>query len=172
MGDQQKAALTEEQKKFLLWTCFVALVATSVAFVIRAFLVRDWQIEFGLSETQKGEILGAGFWPFGLSIVLFSLVIDKIGYGKSMIFAFACHAMSTVLFFFANGYLMLYFGSLLAGLAAGTVEAVINPAIASIYPKEKTKWLSILHAGWPGGIAPRIHEVPGRAVNGSFSRLY
>jgi MFS family permease len=118
-------------------------------------LMGDWQIEFGLSETQKGEIFGAGMWPFGVSIVLFSLFIDKLGYGKSMIFAFACHALSTVLLFTAGwilpAYWSLWLGSILNGLAAGVVEAVINPAIASAYPKEKTKWLTILHAGWPGG---------------------
>jgi len=138
-------------RRFLFVACFVALVATSFAFIIRVMLMEQWQIEFGLSETQKGEIFGAGMWPFGLSIVLFSLVIDRIGYGKSMIFAFACHLASAVLMVFAEGYWWLYVGSILNGLAAGTVEAVINPAVASIYTKSKTKMLTVLHAGWPGG---------------------
>ncbi len=139
--------------KRLFIACFVALVATSFAFVIRSFLITEWQIDFGLSETQKGEILGAGLWPFGLSIVLFSLVIDRIGYGKSMIFAFVFHLSSTILLVGARSYAWLYWGSILNGLAAGTVEAVINPAVASAYPKQKTKMLTILHAGWPGGLA-------------------
>jgi len=138
-------------RRFLFVACFVALVATSFAFIIRVMLMEQWQIEFGLSETQKGEIFGAGMWPFGLSIVLFSLVIDRIGYGKSMIFAFACHIASAVLMVFADGYWWLYVGSIFNGLAAGTVEAVINPAVASIYTKSKTKMLTVLHAGWPGG---------------------
>ncbi|MEI7835303.1 MAG: MFS transporter [Planctomycetota bacterium] len=146
-------------QKFLFTACFVALVATSFAFIIRAMLLNEWQVAFLLSETQKGEIAAAGLWPFGISIVLFSLIIDRVGYGKSMIFAFLCHAGSAVLMFSAKGatggqgYWMLYFGSILNGLAAGTVEAVINPAIASMYPKTKTKMLTILHAGWPGGLA-------------------
>ena len=32
------------------------------------------------------------------------------------------------------------------------MEAVINPLIADIYKDNKTKWLNILHAGWPGGL--------------------
>lgn len=139
------------ERRFLFVACFVALVATSFAFIIRVMLMDQWQIDFGLSETQKGEIFGAGMWPFGLSIVLFSLVIDKVGYGRSMIFAFACHFVSAFLMMFAEGYWWLYAGSILNGLAAGTVEAVINPAIASMYPKKKTTMLTILHAGWPGG---------------------
>ena len=138
---------------FLFVGCFVALVATSFAFIIRVMVMDDWQVAYGLSETQKGEIFGAGMWPFGLSIVLFSLVIDRVGYGKSMIFAFACHVLSTVLLVTARGYWGLYVGSFLNGLAAGTVEAVINPVVATMYPKQKTKMLTILHAGWPGGLA-------------------
>ncbi|MHC5056869.1 MAG: MFS transporter [Planctomycetota bacterium] len=146
-GDKAQA-----DRNFLFIACFVALVATSFAFVLRTFMVGAWQIDFGLSETQKGEIMGAGFWSFGLSIVLFSLVVDKLGYGKSMIVAFACHVASVVLFFMAWGYWPLWIGSFLSGLAAGVVEAVINPAIATAYPKAKTKWLTLLHAGWPAGI--------------------
>jgi len=144
----------EKGNTFLFAACFVALVATSFAFIIRVMLLGEWQIAFGLSETQKGEILGAGMWPFGLSIVLFSLVIDRVGYGRSMIFAFVCHLLSAILMVTArgsSGYAFLYFGSFLNGLAAGTVEAAINPPIAAMYPNQKTKMLSILHAGWPGG---------------------
>lgn len=52
----------------------------------------------------------------------------------------------------ARGYQILYWESVLAGLAAGTVEAVINPVIATAYSHAKTKWLNILHAGWAGGL--------------------
>ena len=142
---------SQRHRSFLFAACFVALVATSFAFIIRVMMMDDWQIAFGLSETQKGEIFGAGLWPFGISIVLFSLIIDRIGYGKAMIFAFACHVASVVLLITAKGYWSLYVGSLLNGLAAGTVEAVINPVVASMYAKSKTKMLTVLHAGWPGG---------------------
>jgi len=32
------------------------------------------------------------------------------------------------------------------------VEAFINPVVATMFKKDKTKWLNILHAGWPGGL--------------------
>ncbi len=43
---------------------------------------------------------------------------------------------------------MLYFGTLLFALGNGAAEAVVNPVVATMYAKEKTKWLNILHAGW------------------------
>ena len=31
-------------------------------------------------------------------------------------------------------------------------EAAINPLVATLYPNQKTHYLNILHAGWPGGL--------------------
>jgi hypothetical protein len=33
------------------------------------------------------------------------------------------------------------------------VESFINPVVATVFSKEKSKWLNILHAGWPAGLA-------------------
>jgi hypothetical protein len=49
-------------------------------------------------------------------------------------------------------YNLLVVGSLIAALGNGSVEAFINPVVATIFSKEKTKWLNILHAAWPGGL--------------------
>ena len=155
----------------LFLACFFSLIATAFGFIIRAMIMDDWAAQFGLSETQKGEIFGVGLWPFAVSIVLFSLFIDQVGYGKAMVFAILCHVASAVITICApyvlaapgsdeaavlagqkSGYWMLYLGNLVVALGNGTVEAVINPVVATIYSREKTKWLNILHAGWPGGL--------------------
>ena len=75
----------DHRKMFLFWACFFALVTTSFGFVIRVMLMDTWATEFGLSQTQKGEIFGVGLWPYALSIVLFSLIVDRIGYGRAII---------------------------------------------------------------------------------------
>jgi MFS family permease len=144
----------------LFWACFISLIATSFGFIVRVSIMDDWARQFGLSETQKGEIFGVGLWPFAISIVLFSLVIDRIGYGTAMAFAFVCHAAfigisvaaPVLVEGGANGYWVLYLGSFIGALGNGTVEAVINPVVATMFNKDKTKWLNILHAGWPGGL--------------------
>ena len=144
----------------LFAACFTSLIATSFGFIVRVFLMDTWAKEFGLSETQKGEIFGVGLWPFAISIVLFSLIIDKIGYRTAMFFAFACHAAYMAIVIFAptfvaqgmSGYWVLYLGSFIGALGNGTIEAVINPVVATMFKEQKTKWLNILHAGWPGGL--------------------
>jgi len=138
--------------KLLFWGCFVALVATAFGFIVRAMIIDDWGTEFGLNQTQKGEIFGVGLWPFAISIILFSLIIDKIGYGRAMVFAFVCHVVSAIITIFAKGYWSLYIGTFIVALGNGTIEAVINPVVATMFSKQKTKWLNILHAGWPGGL--------------------
>ena len=136
----------------LFYACFVALITTSFGFILRAIMLPEWGREFNLTQTQLGEIAGVGLWPFAISIVLFSLIIDRIGYKTAMVFAFLCHVSSAILTIFANGYWMLYIGTFIVALGNGTEEAVVNPVVATMFPREKTKWLNILHAGWPGGL--------------------
>ncbi|RCH54772.1 MFS transporter [Mucilaginibacter hurinus] len=147
-----KTNAKEEPNKLLFWACFVAIVTTSFGFILRAMTLPQWSADFNLTNTQTGEIAGVGLWPFAISIVLFSLIIDKVGYKNSMIFAFICHVLSAVVTWFADGYTMLYIGTFIMALGNGTVEAVTNPAVASMFPREKTKWLNFLHAGWPTGL--------------------
>ena len=118
--------------------CFIALTTTSFGFIVRAFLINEWGIQFNLSESQLGSLLGAGLFPFALSIIFFSLVIDRLGYGRTMAMAWIGHVVSAVITVTATSYVSLYLGTLLFALANGAVEAAINPAIATIYSKNKT----------------------------------
>lgn len=136
----------------IFWGCFIALVTCAFGFIVRTQVVGEWQAQFNLSETEKGDILGVGFWPFAFSIFVFSFIIDKVGYGRAAIFGLVCHVISTVILLTADSARELYWGTFIFALSNGTVEAYINPTVATMYPKEKVKWLNILHAGWPGGM--------------------
>ena len=149
----------------LFWGCFLALITTAFAFITRLFLLDEWAKEFTLTPVQVGELAGMGIWPFAISIIAFSLFIDKIGYKTAMAISFLGYLVWTVMavaaFFVSGdgakdpetGYKLLYWGSLILGLSNGTVEAYINPVVATMFKSNKTKWLNILHAGWPGGLA-------------------
>ena len=104
-----------------------------------------------MSETQKGELAGVGLWPFAISIVLLSLIIDRIGFKATLWFAAACHLLGLVLILQADGYWSLYWGTFVLSLGNGAVEAGINPLIAREFRHDKTTWLNRLHAGWPAG---------------------
>ncbi|MDA7882347.1 MFS transporter [Akkermansiaceae bacterium] len=166
----------EKPSMALFWGCFIALITTAFAFITRAFLVNDpslWPAAFGLDGVQSKVLFGHGIWPFAISIIVFSLVIDKIGYRIAMIFSFVCYCLYAILALVAyskinpggepltgealktaqaSAYNFLVAGSIILGLGNGTVEAFINPVVATMFNKDKTKWLNILHAGWPGGL--------------------
>ena len=158
-------------RKRLFTGCVLALVATAFGFAVRAAILGQWRAEFNLSQEQIGYLLGAGLFPFAISIILFSLIIDRLGNGVSMAIAFTLHVVSALATLAApllladagasadevmagqrRGFAMLYFGTFIFALGNGTVEAVVNPVIATLYHREKTKYLNILHAGWPGGL--------------------
>ncbi|HEX4265636.1 MAG TPA: MFS transporter [Verrucomicrobiae bacterium] len=159
--------MNNNQDKILFWGCFIALITTSYAFISRMILCGGQFItDFGLDKVHAGELAGAGIWPFGVSIILFSLFIDRIGYKKAMIFSFVCYIAYSALAFAAYkaihggnlaegqkaGYPLIYWGSIILGLGNGAVEAFINPVVSTMFNKDKTKWLNRLHAGWPGGL--------------------
>ena len=141
---------------------FITLIAAGVGFSVRSGILDDWGRQFGFTQTELGAITGSGLWGFGLAVIFFSLLADRVGYGPLMGVAFGLHTLSALLtlgagFVFQHhgkdaAYWMLYGGMTLFALANGTCEAVINPLVATLYPKEKTHYLNILHAGWPAGL--------------------
>jgi MFS family permease len=47
---------------------------------------------------------------------------------------------------------VLWISTLLVGAGNGLVEIAINPLAATLFPTEKTHYLNVLHAWWPGGL--------------------
>ena len=160
----------DRQNKILFWGCFIAIITTSYAFISRIILCGgQFVTDFGLDKVAVGELVGAGIWPFGVSIIIFSLFIDRIGYKVAMIFSFASYLIYSALAFAAysaihgasgdglaaaqkHGHELLYWGSIILGLGNGSVESYANPIVTTMFNTDKTKWLNRLHAGWPGGL--------------------
>lgn len=162
--------MNDRQSKILFWGCFIALITTSYAFISRMILCGgQFVTDFGLDKVAVGELQGAGIWPFGVSIIIFSLFIDKIGYKVAMIFSFVCYLIYTAMACAAysaiqgvtgdaliaaqkHGHDLLYWGSIILGLGNGSVESYANPIVTTMFNQDKTRWLNRLHAGWPGGL--------------------
>src|SRR6516164_2259962 len=132
--------MNNRHDKILFWGCFIALITTSYAFISRMILCGgQFVTDFGLDKVQVGELIGAGIWPFGVSIIVFSLFIDRIGYKVAMIFSFVCYLIYTAMTFAAygaihgasgtelaaaqqKGHYLLYWGSIILALGNGSVE--------------------------------------------------
>ncbi len=140
----------------LLWAGFMAILAAGVGFAIRGGIFDNWGKEFGFTATQLGTIGGAGFNGFCFGIIIGGIIVDKIGYGKLVLAAFGFHIISAFVTFGAstpdNAYDFLYWGMFLFAFANGTLEAVANPLVATLFPQKRTHYLNILHASWPLGM--------------------
>ncbi len=151
-----------QNRKVLLWASFFTIVAAGVGFAVRGAILVDWANQFGFTMTELGTITGGGFVGFGVVIIIFSLIADRVGYKKLLMLAFILHILSyfvtiaTVFVYESMGreaaYWCLYWGTFLFAVGNGVCESVINPLVATLFPKEKTHYLNILHAGWPGGM--------------------
>lgn len=154
--------MTNSNDKRLFWASFLTLIAAGVGFSIRGGILGEWGKQFGFTQSELGGITGGGLVGFGITIIALSFVADRIGYGPLMVLAFLLHVSSAVVTLLAGpafqafgkdgAYQCLYWGMFLFALGNGTCEAVINPLTATLFPNEKTHWLNILHAGWPGGL--------------------
>jgi MFS family permease len=143
----------------LLWAGFTAILAAGVGFAIRGGILGEWRGEFGFSDSDLGKLNGAGFTGFCFGIIIGGIIADKIGYGKLVVAAFSFHMLSAFITFGATkgmdgkvAYQFIYWGTFLFAVANGTLEAVANPLVATLFPKNRTHYLNILHASWPAGL--------------------
>jgi fucose permease len=98
---------------------------------------------------------GAGFTGFCFGIIRGGVICDKIGYGKLVVAAFGLHVISALVAFGAmdgmatkTAFVYLWTGTFLFAVANGTLEAVANPLVATLFPNNRTHYLNILHASW------------------------
>ena len=153
----------------LLIASFLTILVAGVGTAVRGGLLGTWGEEFGLSQTDLGEITGFGFVGFGMVILIASMFLDKFGYKPFLLLAGVLHIVSVIFTSLAAtvyaskvdtdpeaataaAKAFLTYGVLLFSVANGVCEAGINPRIATIYAKQKTHYLNILHAGWPAGM--------------------
>ncbi|MEN9020056.1 MAG: MFS transporter [Verrucomicrobiaceae bacterium] len=144
----------------LLWAGFMAILAAGIGFGVRGGIMANWGSQFGFTGGQLGQIAGAGLQGFCFGIFIGGIIVDKVGYGKLVLAAFLFHIVSAFVTFGASGdvtasaaaFQYLYWGTFIFAVANGTLEAVANPLVATLFPKNRTHYLNILHASWPAGL--------------------
>lgn len=143
----------------LLWAGFIAILAAGIGFGVRGGILANWGADFGFTGAELGAITGAGFTGFCFGIIVGGLVCDQLGYGKLVIVAFGLHVLSAFVTFAATpeqtkavAFQFLYWGTFIFAVANGTLEAVANPLVATLFPGKRTHYLNILHASWPAGL--------------------
>lgn len=151
---KEEFSIVEYNRGRLFVASCLALVTTAMAFSIRADILKEFGVEFNITHEQQGVINLMGMWGFPIAILLVGPLCDTLGMGRLLGLACLGHIFGTLFTILSPnfGFPFLLASTLLIGLANGTVEAVINPLIATLYPNEKIHKLNVLHAWWPGGL--------------------
>ena len=163
MGEHQP--LDASNRRLLFVAANLAIFMIGLGFAVRATIAVDLQTEIfnpldlANSATMVGEVIGATFIGFALTLLFGGMLVDRIGMRLMLLLAAFGYIAGSIIVVLASistvdqsAYWMVYGGLLLTGLGWGAVEAATNPLVASIYPEEKTHRLNILHAWWPAGI--------------------
>ena len=152
-------------RRGLFTTSCVALITTAMVFSIRGDVLGELASDFRLTNEQIGLVLSPAFWGFTLAIMIGGALVDFFGMRRLLQLSAAGYIIAPLLIIFAPrpaaavqpyysdpGFIFLYAGMLMLGLAQGLVEGAINPLVATIYSDDKTHRLNVLHAWWPGGL--------------------
>lgn len=130
----------------------IALIVTAMSFALRTTSTASWAIQFHESNERIGWANGAALWGFTAAMIFGGLLVDAIGLSRMIVVAIVGHVAGILLTIFAWNYTTLFAGSLIFGIANGSVEAACNPLIATLFPTDKTTKLNHFHAWFPGGI--------------------
>jgi fucose permease len=139
-------------KSRLFLAACMALVVTSMTFALRAGMIKPLGAQFGLSGSDMGWIIGMSSLGFPIATTLGGFFVDILGMRRFIWLAVFAHVLGIFSTIFADGFWTLLGSTFLIGFANGTVEAVCNPLVASLYPENKTTMLNKFHVWFPGGI--------------------
>src|ERR1043165_2930584 len=130
----------------LLFAGFMAILAAGVGFAIRGGIFNDWVQAFHFTGLEIGLVNGAGFHGFCFGIIIGGIIVDRVGYGKLVAAAFALHVLSALITFGAmpgmagkTAFVYFWTGTFLFAVATGTLDAVANPLVATLFPNNRAE---------------------------------
>lgn len=139
-------------KNKLFWAACISLVVTSMTFAIRAGILTQLGVDFGINNEQLGYINSMAFLGFPIAMLIGGLLYNSLGAKKILIIAFVCHLLGLILTIVAGGFWTLIISTFFIGFANGSVEAACNPMIADMYTDNRTAMLNKFHVWFPGGL--------------------
>ena len=152
-----------KQKLFI--TSCLSIGTAAMVFAIRGDVAGSLTTAFQITNEQMGMVFSPAFWAFTIAIFISGNLVDVVGMrtlhilsalgfilGVSLIVLAPKPDAPVASLFDHPGTMLLYAGFFLFGLSHGLVEGVINPLMATIYSREKTKRIIAVHAWWPGGL--------------------
>jgi len=151
-----------DTRRLFVCSC-IALVTSAFTFSLHGDVMQEIGKSFNFTQEQNGSIGKAIFWGMAASMLIGGFVCDFLGIKRVMFLALGSHLVGVLGIVFARKFLgtdvatdssyhWLWAFGFIMGCGNGWTEVGINPLVATLYPREKTHYLNILHAWWPGGL--------------------
>jgi MFS family permease len=153
------------KKQQLFVASCLSIATASMVFAIRGDVAGPLSQSFHITNEQMGLVFSPAFWAFTIAIFISGNLVDVVGMRRLHILSalgfiagvlmvvFAPRPSAPVVSLFDHtGTTLLYVGFFLLGISHGLVEGVINPLMASLYPDQKTRRITSVHAWWPAGL--------------------
>ncbi len=149
-------------RRLFICSC-IALVTSAFTFSLHGDVMQEIGQAFNFTQEQNGAIGLAIFWGMAASMLVGGFVCDFLGLKNVIFVALACHLTGSLGIVFARQimgegkaaesyYHWLWCFAFIMGCGNGATEVGINPLVATMYARNKTHYLNILHAWWPGGL--------------------
>jgi MFS family permease len=152
------------KQKLFIASC-LSIATASMVFAIRGDVAGPLTQAFHITNEQMGLVFSPAFWAFTIAIFISGNLVDVLGMRNLHIMSGAGFLIGVALIVLAprptepvlslfdhTGTTLLYTGFFMLGISHGLVEGVINPLMASLYPDEKTRRITSVHAWWPAGL--------------------
>lgn len=144
--------LKHRSKFFWLLSIAAALIFFQ-AYMI-APLIPKLSDVFGVPEQQIGFVIPAYMIAYGISILFYGVLSDRIGKSRIMLFSLIAFVLLTGLTAFVQSSSQLILLRLLTGLGASGVVPMALALVGDLYePHERGKPLGFLFAAMEGGMA-------------------
>ena len=136
--------------------CYMGNIVQSVVINLTPILFIPLREQFGLSFQQLGFLILVNFITQVACDILFSNLIDKIGFRPLALLAHVLTVIGFVLFalspfFFSTPYIGFLLATIIFSGAGGLLEVLLSPIINAIPTDEKAAAMSIMHSFYAWG---------------------
>ena len=136
----------------LFWAGRVAIAVSAARFVAVTAVMDPLKDAFGLNNVEVGWISGAGLWGFPVTMLIFGSLCDVFGMKLILWLAVLAYLGGAAVMLAANGFLMLFVGSLLMSMGDGLVQSAANPMTTTLFADRKTEMINKLHLAFAAGM--------------------
>ena len=145
-------------KKYKLTTfsCFVGIFIQAIITNITAILFVPLMRLYGFTYADLGILVGVNFSAQVMSDIVFSRLIDKLGYRKLVLPACVCAFIGLVLFaftpfLFKNIFIGMLLSTVVFSAASGLLEVLLSPIINAMPNEDKGGAMSLMHSFYAWG---------------------